>query len=125
MWPTASLLDAGFNSGELYDKLERAGYVMRLRDNTALSRLADPHLARGQPGQRQYHELSEVARAASCSWWSPHRANCLPGIAFCLRNYLVVATGFYRALNTSRHDDSIIQGVVYQSGGVEPVPPVG
>ena len=86
MWPTASLLGAGFDSGELCDKLACDGYVMRLRDNAALSRLADPHLACGQQEQRQYHEPAlrrVVARAAS--WWSPHRANCLPGITFCIR----------------------------------------
>ncbi len=75
MWPTASLLNAGFDSGGLCDKLERGGYAMRLRDNAALCRPANVNLACVQGEQRQYHELSGVARAASC--WSPHRANCL------------------------------------------------
>ncbi len=71
MWPTASLLGAGFDSGELCDKLDCGGYVMRLRENAALSRLADPHRACVQQKQRQYHEPAlrrSVARAAS--WWS-------------------------------------------------------
>ena len=57
-------LDAGFNSGELCDKLEQDGidYVMRLKSNAALKKLAEPHLAGGQPPCRQYHELRYQAQ---------------------------------------------------------------
>ena len=63
-------LDAGFNSGKLCDKLERdgIGYVMRLKHNAVIERLAEPHLAGGQPPSRQCHELRYRARS-----WSAER----------------------------------------------------
>ena len=86
-------LDAGFNSGELCDKLEQddIDYVMRLKSNAALNKLAEPHLAGEQPPCRQYHELRYQAES-----WSVERRVVLvvdpaPGELFC-RHYLLLTS---------------------------------
>ncbi len=63
-------LDAGFNSGELCDKLEsdRIGYVMRLKGNDVIDGLAAPHLEGDQPSDECYHELRYRAKC-----WSVER----------------------------------------------------
>ena len=84
-------LDAGFNSGKLCAELESdgIGYVMRLKENAALGRLAEPHLAGGQPPCRQYHEL----RYGAGSWSAERRVvlvqDPVPGELFARHYFLL------------------------------------
>ncbi len=89
-------LDAGFNSGELCDKLEndRIGYVMRLKGNDVIDGLAAPHLEGDQPSDECYHELRyhELRYRAKC--WSVERRVVLvvvpvPGELFPRHFYLI------------------------------------
>ena len=79
-------LDTGFNSGELCDKLESdgIGYIMRLKENAVLGRLAEPHLA-----CRQYHEL----RYRAGSWSADRRVvlvmDPVPGELFARHYFLL------------------------------------
>ncbi len=84
-------LDAGFNSGELCDKLEndRIGYVMRLKGNDVIDGLAAPHLEGDQPSDECYHELRYRAKC-----WSVERRVVLvvdpvPGELFPRHFYLI------------------------------------
>ena len=64
-------MDAGFNSGELCQALEEEGidYVMRLKRNDVLKRMAEPHLEDGHSTEYQYVELEYKAK----KWDRPRR----------------------------------------------------
>ncbi|MXW15746.1 MAG: IS1380 family transposase [Rhodothermaceae bacterium] len=63
-------MDAGFNSGALYTRLENEGihYLMRLKKNSVLERMAAPYLTH-RALETTYHELRYQAQ----SWECPRR----------------------------------------------------
>ena len=63
-------MDAGFNSGALYTRLEREGisYLMRLKKNPVLEQMAAPYLTH-RLSENAYYELSYQAQ----SWDRPRR----------------------------------------------------
>ncbi len=84
-------LDAGLNDGELYGKLENGGisYVMRLKGNKALDRLAEPRLWGDQPPHRCCHELRYRAESWSVERRMVLMVDPMPGELF-PRHYFLI-----------------------------------
>jgi hypothetical protein len=70
-------LDAGLAIGEIMDYLtdEKKGFSGRLRGNSALDRLAEPHLKRpvGRPPKEGYQRVIELGKQQLNGWRHPQR----------------------------------------------------